>query len=617
MNIFEGGNVFKDGDGRALTQRINQTDVKPTLAWLDQMLPGLDLQNNTLGSTGLKPTSGDLDVAVNANLVTKEQLVHRLSQWVQSHGFKPEDYIRKTGTAVHFKTPIVGDPNKGYVQTDFMFLKNVPWSKFVLTAPANSEYKGVDRNVLMNSMAKSMGYKLNQIAGIADRATNQVITDDPDKVAKLLLNKSATRDDLYSVETIIQALANDPKRDAKLADAREHFANQGVPFFETRGESDTNFLARLRDRIVNQGMRPLVESAKDVRIEHLEDLVFEKGSRGIREALQIIADAAADTASTTTVKWDGKPAIIFGRKPTGEFVLTDKSGFLAKGYDGLATSPEQIAKIMNQRGGERGDLIAIYVKLWPLLSAAVPANFQGYIQGDLLYTQTPPEIAGAYVFRPNFIEYKIPANSNLGQQIGNSEVGVAIHTKIADPTSPAEPLGDVKLRPVPGLLLITPNVKEIQNVKPNAKLVAELKQLLREKGPAIDQLFSPIDLRSHGITDLPALCKRYINSRITTNFDNLLPGFGDWLKANVTPRKFNNIVEYLQSPRSNIDGISAAFTAFLGLHDLKSDLLQQLDRQQPGQEGWVLATPAGRAKLVNRFGFSAGNRALNNPELIA
>ena len=617
MNIFEGGNVFKDGDGRALTQRINQTDVKPTLAWLDLMLPGLDLQNNTLGSTGLKPTSGDLDVAVDANRVTKEQLTTRLSQWAQSHGFKPEDYVRKTGTAVHFKTPIVGNPANGYVQTDFMFLKNVPWSKFVLTAPANSEYKGVDRNVLMNSIAKSMGYKLNQIAGIADRATNQVITDDPDKVAKLLLNKSATRDDLYSVETIIQALATDPKRDAKLADAREHFANQGVPFFETRGESDTNFLARLRDRIVNQGMRPLVESAKDVRIEHLEDLVFEKGSRGIKEALQIIADAAADTAKTTTVKWDGKPAIIFGRKPTGEFVLTDKSGFLAKGYDGLATSPEQIAKIMNQRGGERGDLIAIYVKLWPMLSAAVPANFQGYIQGDLLYTQTPPEVAGAYVFKPNFIEYKIPANSNLGQQIGNSEVGVAIHTRIADPMSPAEPLGDVKLRPVPGLLLITPNVKEIQNVHPNAKLVSELKQLLRAKGPAIDQLFSPIDLRSHGITDLPALCKRYINSRITSNFDNLLPGFGDWLKANVTPRKFANIVEYLQSPRSNMDGISAAFTAFLGLHDLKSDLLQQLDRQQPGQEGWVLATPAGRAKLVYRFGFSAGNRALNNPDLIS
>ena len=40
MNLFEGGNVFKDSNGRALTQRINQTDVKSTLAWLEEMLPG-------------------------------------------------------------------------------------------------------------------------------------------------------------------------------------------------------------------------------------------------------------------------------------------------------------------------------------------------------------------------------------------------------------------------------------------------------------------------------------------------------------------------------------------------------------------------------------------------
>ena len=66
MKILEGGNVFKDSNGRAVTQRINQTDVKSTLAWLEEMLPGLDLQNNTLGSTGIKDTSGDLDIAVDA-----------------------------------------------------------------------------------------------------------------------------------------------------------------------------------------------------------------------------------------------------------------------------------------------------------------------------------------------------------------------------------------------------------------------------------------------------------------------------------------------------------------------------------------------------------------------
>ena len=222
-SLFEGGNVFKDGNGRAVTQRINQTDVKSTLAWLEEMLPGLDLQNNTLGSTGIKDTSGDLDIAVDTKQLTKEQLTAQLTRWAQSHGFKPEDWVKKTGTAIHFKTPINGNPNNGFVQTDFMFLDNVPWSKFVLGAmPVDSRYKGRERNVLMNSIAKSMGYKLNQNSGIADRATNQLITNDPDRVAKLLLNKTATRQDLASVESILQALSTDPDRDAKLADFRAH-----------------------------------------------------------------------------------------------------------------------------------------------------------------------------------------------------------------------------------------------------------------------------------------------------------------------------------------------------------------------------------------------------------
>jgi len=622
MILKEGGNVFKDQNGRILTQRINQADVNPTLAWLEMMLPGLDLQNNKLGSTGLKPTSGDLDIAVDASAVSKDQLAAKLSQWATSHGFKPEDYVKRSGISVHFKTPINGRPTAGHVQTDFMFLTNVPFSKFALTAAADSKYGGSDRNVLINSIAKSMGYKLNQTSGIADRTTNEIITDDPDKIAKLLLSNRATKEDLYSVETIVAALEQDPKRDAKLADARDHFAKKGVPFMESdepvyKEYTEVDFLARLRDRIVNQGMQVIVEGAKDARIEHLEDLVFEKGTRGIREAVEIMRHAAENTRATTTVKWDGKPAIIFGRKPDGTFVLTDKSGFSAKGYDGLATSPDHIQQIMALRKGDRTELVAIYQKLFPLLRAATPENMRGYVQGDLLYTNTPPEVAGAFVFRPNFVEYKIPASSQLGQRIAASEVGVAIHTRYKDPDSSPSAIKSIALDPVAGLLLIEPSVKDIQNIELNTQLVKQLSQIISVHGTDIDGLFNPADLRSAGITDLPQLCKRYINSRITSNYDNLLNGFGDWLQANVTPRKFNNIVEYLQSPRSNTDGITAAFAAFMLLHNIKTDMLTQLDRQQPGQEGWVLATPAGRAKLVNRFGFSAGNRALNNPEQAA
>jgi hypothetical protein len=63
--------------------------------------------------------------------------------------------------------------------------------------------------------------------------------------------------------------------------------------------------------------------------------------------------------------------------------------------------------------------------------------------------------------------------------------------------------------------------------------------------------------------------------------------------------------------------MSAAFTAFLLLHNIKEDLQAKLDLQHPGQEGWVFATPAGTAKAVNRFKFSRDNRRVNNPDLIS
>jgi hypothetical protein len=636
MNIFEGGNVFKDADGRALTQRINQADVKPTLAWLEELVPGLDLLNNTLGSTGIKDTSGDLDIAVDASKVSKEQLQHRLEQWAISHGFKPQEWVKKSGTAVHFKTPITGRPDLGYVQTDFMLMNNVPWSKFVLGAmPADSKFKGRERNVLMNSLAKSMGYKLNQIAGIADRATNKLITDDPDRVAKLLLNKTATRQDLASVESILQAISTDPQRDAKLADFRAHMEREGIPFMESavvnpyQEYNEVNFLARLRDRIINQGMQIIVEAevqgGRAKGIEHLEDYVFRNGSAGIKKAMDIVKNTAENTGATTTVKWDGKPALVFGRDPSGTFVLTDVSGFGAKGYNGLFTSPRQAIGLLAQRdqdaaakgkpAGRVEYLGPIYEKLWPLLSAALPKTFRGYVQGDLLYTDRPPEDAGNFVFTPNAITYRIPIASDVGQRIGNSEVGIAMHTRYAEPGAPKEPIGTIDFRRVPGLLLLEP-VYAKENVRPNKNLVQALRDVYKTSGSAIDGLFNPAELRALQITDLPKLCIDYINSRVGTDFDNLIAGFGPWLESTQSPRKFANIVEYLQSPRSNLEGMAAAFEAWGLLHDIKMDILRQLDLQHPGQEGWVMATPAGISKAVNRLagGFTSANRAINNPD---
>jgi hypothetical protein len=357
-------------------------------------------------------------------------------------------------------------------------------------------------------------------------------------------------------------------------------------------------------------------------IEHLEDLVFRQGSRGVKNALEIVKHIAQDSRMAT-VKWDGKPAVIFGRKPTtGEFVLTDGSGFEARTYDGLFTSPDSIGQDMQRRDATaqaRGNLanrvetlLPIYEQLWPMLEQALPKNFRGYVKGDLLYMDTPPLQAGNYVFQPNTVEYRIPAKSTLGQRIGASTVGIAMHTMYADQGDPQQPLSRVRFNPVPGLLLIEPIAAK--TVELNRALTQEIKTILRSRGAAIDTLFRPEELKAQQITDLAKLCVDFINYKIGTgNFDNLLPEFGQWLKTRVTPRKFNNIIEYLQSPRSNTEGMAAAFTLFLLLHELKMDLQRQLDLQVPGNEGWVFATPAGYAKAVNRFDFTVRNRARNNP----
>jgi hypothetical protein len=625
--LLEGGNVFKDADGNPRTQRINLADIEPTVRWLEGITQ-LSLLDNMLGSTGQKPTSGDLDLAVDSTKVDKDSLVSTLSGYITRAGQDPRDWIRKSGTAVHFLTPIGGRSGRGFVQTDFMFMPKPEFSKFILRQDPASEYKGATRNVLINSMAKSLGYKLNQIAGIADRATNQLITDDPDRIAKMLLHPGATKEDLGSVEKIMAALKNDPRRDAKLADFRDHMQRAGTPLDEGTTlyteYNEISIMARLRDRIVNQGMEPLIESeqlqeqetagvgGRAKGIEHLEDLVFRRGSAGVRQALEIIQHAA-ESPGSTTVKWDGKPAVIFGRKPaTGEFVLTDGAGFEARGYDGLATSPDMMRQIQQSRGGDRAGLIAIYQQLWPMLESALPDNFRGYVKGDLLYTTTPPVQAGNYVFRPNTVEYRIPAKTTLGQKIGASNVGIAMHSMYADQGDARQPLSRVKFNAVPGLLLIEPIVS--RGIDVDKQLVREIKQTLNSNAQVIDTLFNPAELRSQQITDLARLAVDYINYRIGTgNFDNLLSGFGQWLQSKVSPRKFRNIIEYLQSPATNTQAMAAAFTLFLQLHELKVKVLEQLDRQSPGNEGWVMATPAGYAKAVNRFDFTVANRARNNP----
>jgi hypothetical protein len=626
MIVNEGGNEFKDAEGKPATQRINQTDVKPTVAWLEQ-LTGLELLNNMLGSTGKKPTSGDLDLAVDANKVDKGQFRAKLEQWAKSHGFEPKEWVSATGINIHLKTPIAGRPENGYVQTDFMFLAKPDFQKWYLTQDDDSNYKGVTRAILLASIAKSMGYKINQNVGLVDRATNELVTDNPDEVAKIFIPGATDRTPLGSVEKIMRALANDPKREQKIGDFRDYAAKQGIKLEETvdiEDENSVHWLARLRDRVVNQGMQVIVESdilEEGVRIEHPEDLVFDRGSAGIDTAIQGL-ERTAQQPTTATVKWDGKPAIIFGRNPKGEFVLTDKGGFLKAGGAGLATSPKQMADVLAQRkGGGREELAQLYADLWPVLQKATPKNMEGYLQADLLFHPQKPyaEQDGKLVFEPNTVKYSVDANSAIGKKIADSTFGLVIHSKVKEPGADIEPVSGATVSDVPDLFVADQNIKDsTAGIQLDEKNISQLKQLKSKYGSQIDALFNPQELRNRRISNFPKLFKQYINTKVRAgNYDNMIKGFVDWVSEKV-PTQAPRMIEWM---KENSQGTAALVNTFLLLSAVKNDLIRQLDQNaheieasindEPGHEGYV----GQDLKFVDRMRFSQANFAKNNPEL--
>jgi hypothetical protein len=210
--LNEGGNIFKDATGAPVTKRISKEAIPETIQWLES-ITGLPLVNNTLGSVGKKESSGDLDIAVDENAISKDQLVQRLTAFVEKMGKDPKEWIRKSGISVHFLTPIRGDAQQGFVQTDFMFGPDIEQMKFGLWSAGDaSKYSGADRNLIMSSIAKSMGMKYSWQKGLMNRGSEQVITTNPDAVAQYLLGKGATQKDLESVESIMAVLSKTPQR---------------------------------------------------------------------------------------------------------------------------------------------------------------------------------------------------------------------------------------------------------------------------------------------------------------------------------------------------------------------------------------------------------------------
>ena len=117
-----------------------------------------------------------------------------------------QGWVANAGLQVHFKTPIRGEVANGFVQTDFMLTDN-PALQRGAKRGGTEHYTGADRAILLSSLARGRGYKFSPTKGIVDPNNgDNVIADDWDEIAKILLGPTAREADTHTVESMFAVL---------------------------------------------------------------------------------------------------------------------------------------------------------------------------------------------------------------------------------------------------------------------------------------------------------------------------------------------------------------------------------------------------------------------------
>lgn len=375
------------------------------------------------------------------------------------------------------------------------------------------------------------------------------------------------------------------------------------------------------------------------RIEHPEDLIFDHGLSGAKTALHIL-QTTADQPQSVSIKFDGSPSLIAGWRGN-EFVLTDKAGFGAKGYDGMTTSGDAIENMIMSRKqkdtspqavAKRSAYAKTIASLYPILRDAIPKSFQGYAQTDLLWVGVPKIVDGMYEFKPNKVVYRVGQHTELGKQIAQSKVGMVVHSIFASQQD-QEPdaLRDVASLgwKIPGDLVVVPHEIEFkQKLSLNKTDSAKLQKIIQTKGKKIDKFFDPLSLTDRNIKALPNLMKSFLAYKAgkgSNDFGNVAQEFVDWLASSASKASSKMQAAVGEWLKLNLDGYNATWQIVQLLVDLKLDLKSQMDQQvgnivsahldqAPGHEGFVSVTPQGIIKLVNRAEFMKKDQPVSEAE---
>lgn len=176
-------------------------------------------------------------------------------------------------------------------------------------------------------------------------------------------------------------------------------------------------------------LKEYIKEEKNTHMEHIEDLVFDGGVDGTRQAIFFMRDLrdmlSGHTKSkvTATVKWDGAPAIFAGIDPSDGKFFVAKKGVFNKNPKVYKTASEIDADTS-------GDLASkLKVALVELKKLGIKS---GVYQGDLMFTDDLKKetIDGEEytTFHPNTILYAVPYNTPLAKKIRTAKIGIVWHT---------------------------------------------------------------------------------------------------------------------------------------------------------------------------------------------
>ncbi len=136
--------------------RIKAKDISATLKHFSKV-SGIPVnQLHLVGSAGKIATSGDIDVAIDVNEHSAEEIHAKI---VSKLGNEHSTYNKGTGVG-SYVVPIRGDESNGLVQLDLMFTSNVELAKFTYHSEGEgSKYKGAIRTILLQAVASAINVK--------------------------------------------------------------------------------------------------------------------------------------------------------------------------------------------------------------------------------------------------------------------------------------------------------------------------------------------------------------------------------------------------------------------------------------------------------------------------